>query len=104
MPVDRPNTPPADELFSVRDEIKRLKAREEVLRTLMLSDPSARTGNLYAVEIKTVTTKRTDLKEMRLAHPTIVDEFTHALSEQRVEIRGITEAGELISLRSKAAQ
>jgi hypothetical protein len=84
------NLPPADELFDVREQLKALKARESDLRSLMLSDPSARTGNRYAVEIKEVTSTRTDIKEMRKLYP-----------EQHVELRGINEDGELTSLRRK---
>jgi hypothetical protein len=95
------NLPPADELFDVREQLKALKARESDLRSLMLSDPSARTGNRYAVEIKEVTSTRTDIKEMRKLHPDIVEQFTFPLAEQRVELHGINEDGELTSLRRK---
>ena len=101
MPAD--NLPPADELFAVRAELKELTSRERTLRALMLSDPSARTGNAYAVEIRDVQTTRTDLAEMRKMHPTLVDEFTFKVTEQRVELRGINEDGELLPLRRKTA-
>ena len=42
-------TPPADELAAVRAERKRLGDREAVLRQLLISDPSARTGNSFVV-------------------------------------------------------
>jgi len=95
------NLPPADELFAVREQLKALKARESDLRSLMLSDPSARTGNRYAVEIRDVQTTRTDIKELRANHPDLVDEFTFKLTEQHVELRGINEDGELTALRRK---
>ena len=95
--------PPADELFAVRADIKALTERERTLRNLMLTDPSARTGNCYAVEITNVTTSRTDLKEMRKMHPDIVEQFTFPVAEQRVELRGVNEDGELTSLRRKTA-
>ena len=101
--LDIRNEPPADELFAVRAEIKHLTSRERELRALMLSDPSARTGNNYAVEIRDVQTTRTDLKELRAIHPDIVEQFTFQLTEQRVELRGINEDGELLSLRRKTA-
>ena len=94
------NLPPADELFDVREQLKALTSRERDLRSLMLSDPSARTGNRYAVEIRDVQTTRTDIKELRAMHPTLVDEFTFKLTEQRVELRGLTEDGELVSIRA----
>jgi len=98
------NLPPADELFAVRDGIKQLQSRERELRSLMLSDPSARTGNLYAVTVKDVLTTRTDLAEMRKMYPEIVEQFTAKLTDQRVMLSQITEDGELVSLRRKLAE
>ena len=95
------NLPPADELHAVRADIKRLTDREHALKSLMLSDPSARTGNSYAAEVKEVTVTRTDIKEMRALHPGIVEQFTFPLTQTRVELRGINEDGEITSLRSK---
>ena len=95
--------PPADELFAVRAEIKRLTGREKDLRSLLLSDPSARTGNAYAVDVTDVTTKRTDLAEMRKCHPEIVEQFTFPLTTQNVVLRGIAEIGEITNLRRKTA-
>lgn len=93
------NRPPADELFDVRKQLTALKSRERDLRSLMLSDPSARTGNRYAVEIQEVQTTRTDLKEMRANYADIVEQFTFKLTEQRVELRALTKDGELVSIR-----
>ena len=95
--------PPADELFAVRDQIKQLTGRERDLRSLMLSDPSARTGNHYLVEIRDVQTTRTDLKELRAAHPDLVGEYTFKVTEQRVELAALTDDGEIVSLRRKIA-
>jgi hypothetical protein len=95
--------PPADELFAVRAEIKRLTGRERDLRSLMLADPTARTGNSYAVDITDVVTKRTDLVEMRKCHPDIVEQFTFPLTTQNVVLRGIDENGEITTLRRKTA-
>ena len=77
------NLPPADELFDVREQLKALTSRERDLRSLMLSDPSARTGNRYAVEIRDVQTTRTDIKELRAMHPTLVEEYTFKLTAAR---------------------
>ena len=41
--------PPADELALIRDEMRRLKIREAVLRRLVLDDPSLRAG--YAARV-----------------------------------------------------
>lgn len=101
MPAD--NLPPADELFDVRAQLKELAGRERDLRSLMLSDPSARTGNRYAVEIRDVQTTRTDLKELRAVHPDIAEQFTFKVTEQRVELARISDDGELTSLRRKTA-
>ena len=97
------NRPPADELFAVRAQIKELTAREVALRDLMLADPSARTGNVYIVEIRDVTTKRTDLNEMRKMYPDVVEQFTFPSTNQRVELRGVSDDGEITSLRRKTA-
>jgi hypothetical protein len=95
--------PPADELFATREQIRALTDRERVLRALMLSDPSARTGNHYLAEIRDVQTTRTDLKELKAVHPDLVAEYTFKVTEQRVELRGINDDGEIVSLRRKTA-
>lgn len=94
--------PPADELHAVRQQLKTLGEREAALKALMLSDPSARTGNQFIVELCEVTARRTDLKELRACHPDIVEQFTFPLKTTRVELRGLTEDGEVVSLRRKA--
>jgi len=99
MPSDQ--LPPADELWDVRDKIKQLTSRERELKATVIADPSARTGNRYAVEIKDVATARTDIKELRANHPDLVAEFTHTVFDKRVELRAIDEDGQLVSLRRK---
>ncbi len=99
MPTD--NLPPADELFAVRDTIKQLSSRERELKALMIADPEARTGNSYAVEIKDVATTRTDIKELRAMYPDIVEQFTFTVTDKRVEVRGISDDGEVFNLRRK---
>jgi hypothetical protein len=44
--------PPADELALIRDEMRRLKIREAVLRRLVLDDPALRTGNAARVIVQ----------------------------------------------------
>lgn len=95
------NQPPADELYAVRAQLKALEEREAALRTLMFADPSARTGNHFLVEVKEVPTTRTDLKELRANYPDIVEQFTFVLPVKRIELRGISEDGEVVSLRRK---
>ena len=99
MPTDQ--LPPADELFEVRAAIKQLTSRERELKATVIADPSARTGNHYAVDVKDVATARLDIKEMKANHPSIVEQFTHTVFDKRVELRGINEDGELVSLRRK---
>jgi len=99
MPNDQ--LPPADELYAVREDIKRLTSRERELKATVIADPSARTGNHYAVEIKDVATARMDVKELRANHPDIAEQFTHTVFDKRVELLGINEDGELTSLRRK---
>lgn len=95
----RPNIPLADELADVRGKLKALKQREDEIRRIMLTDPSARTGAHFLVEVRDVTTTRTDLKELRAVHPDLVAAYTFQVVEQRVELRGITEDGEIVSAR-----
>jgi hypothetical protein len=99
MPTDQ--LPPADELFEVRAAIKHLTSRERELKATVIADPSARTGNHYCVEVKDVATARTDIKELRANHPDLVAEFTHTVFDKRVELRAVTDDGELVSLRRK---
>jgi hypothetical protein len=96
--------PPADELADVRARIKTLEEREVELRNLLIGDPSSRTGNHYLVEVREVETKRTDLKEMRAMHPDLVDQYTFPNKTTRVDLKGITEDGEIVSLRSKTTK
>lgn len=96
--------PPADELYAVRAQIKELTEREKVLRQLLLSDPSARTGNKYLVEIVDVAGERTDWKELKAHRPEIADiiaEYTFTTTQKRVELRSLTEDGEITRIRRK---
>ena len=49
--TDRRNISPADELGHIRDEIKRLKRREDALRAEMLASGGADPGETYRVEV-----------------------------------------------------
>jgi predicted phage-related endonuclease len=101
--ADRPNTPVPDELAAVRADLKRLETREAELKQILLSDPSARTGAEYLAEIREITSNRTDIKELRAMYPEIAAEHTHAVTSMRVELRGINDDGEIVSLRRKTA-
>ena len=101
--TDRPNIPVPDELADVRAAIKRLETREAELKGILLSDPSARTGAEYLAEIREITSNRTDIKELRAMYPEIAAEHTHPVTTKRVELRGITDDGEIVSLRRKTA-
>ncbi len=94
-------SPPADELGAVRDQLKMLKEREAVLRNLLLSDPTARTGNKLVAELKDVTTPATDWKELASNHPDLVAEYTYNRVTTRVELREITSDGEIVRRRKK---
>lgn len=91
--------PPADELHAVREQQKILEAREAELRTLLLSDPSSRTGNSYVAELAEVETTRTDLRELRKMYPAIAEEFTFPAKVVRVVLSAITEDGEIVPAR-----
>jgi hypothetical protein len=95
----RPNTPPPDELAAIRAEMKRLEEREAALRSILLSDPSARTGNAWVAEVREVESSRVDLKALREMYPSIADEHTYPVTTKRIELMGITEDGEIVSAR-----
>lgn len=93
------NIPVPDELAEVRDEIRRLEARETELRALLLANPDLREGASWLAEIKTSPQQRTDLKELRAGHPDIVEQYTHTADVTRVELSVITEDGVIVSAR-----
>jgi hypothetical protein len=103
LPLDRPNVPPADDLAAVRDQIKALREREDSLRALLLSDPSARTGNKFVAEVLTITQDKTDWKELRKMHPALVEEFTFPLQFDQVQLKIITEDGEIVARPKRRA-
>ena len=47
-----PCLPPADELAQIRDDLRRLKIREAVLRRAVLDDPSLREGTQARVVVR----------------------------------------------------
>lgn len=93
------NIPVPDALAEVRAQLKALETREAELRQILLSDPTARSGAAWIAEIKTVTTQRTDLKELRANHQQLVDEYTFPVDVVRVVLSGISEDGEIVSAR-----
>lgn len=94
---DRPNTPPPDELAQVRAQLKALETREAELRHLLLANPDCRTGASWVAEVKTVTSERVDLKELRACYPELVAEQTYPAESKRIVLLAITEDGELVS-------
>lgn len=99
MSADRRNIPVPDELAQVRAKIKVLEQREAELRALLLANPDIREGASWLAEIKTVTTQRTDIKEMRAIHPEIVEQYTFSVGTTRIDLSAITSDGELIPAR-----
>ena len=53
--------PPADELALIRDEMRRLKIREAVLRRLVLDDPALRTGHSARVIVQEQNRREIDI-------------------------------------------
>ena len=99
------NAPLPDQLAEIRAELKRLEEREAALRGELLAHPELRTGAAWIAEIKTVQQTQTDWKELRAAHPTLVDEYTYPREITRVVLSGVDEeTGEIISARQKRAQ
>lgn len=100
--TDRHNLPPADELAVVRASRKELEERERVLRQLMISDPSARTGNAHVAEITEIEKPHLDQVELRKMYPDQVAEHTHAVKELHVVIKDLDpDTGEITSARRK---
>jgi len=98
-----PNVPPADELFAIRAQLKALETREAEIKAVLLSDPSSRNGNAYVAEIRSITTNRCDIKELRAAYPQEVDEHTHPVTTMRVELKAIDqETGEILPVKRRS--
>ena len=101
MPTDAPrNIPVPDQLDAVRAEIKALRSQENELRRLLIDNPDLREGAGWLAEIKTVTTQRVDIVELRNCNPDLVAAFTFPEQSTRVELSAITEDGEIVSARA----
>lgn len=61
-PAPAGNMKPADELLTVRQRLRELKDREEVLREVLLGDPAARIGDFALVRVSQRATSRLDRK------------------------------------------
>jgi hypothetical protein len=96
---DRANLAPADELFAVRTERKRLMEREDELRAILLADPAARTGNAYVASVKEIETFRTDVKALKEVYPEAYDAVTFPDRVTRVVLNAISEDGEILPIR-----
>ena len=101
---ERPNRHPADDLADVREDIRKLAEREAVLREYLIAHPDDRVGARWAAELKDVTTQRVDLKELRAMYPTQVAEHTYDRTVQQVRLVGVSEDGEILSLREVRKQ
>lgn len=91
--------PPADELAEVRQQMDKLKQRADALRALLIGDKDSRTGNQYLAIVKDVPRRQFDLTEFRAGHKDLAEEYTHTVNDVRVELRGLTEDGEIVSAR-----
>jgi hypothetical protein len=56
------NRHPADELYDVRSEIRRLEDREQELRNYLLEHPQDRIGIEHVATVCSLTRRRVDLK------------------------------------------
>ena len=93
------NTPLPDQLAEVRAQLKTLQEKEAALKGQLIAHPELRTGASWIVEVRTVQQTQTDWKELRAAHPTIVEEYTFPREITRVELAGVDEHGEIIPAR-----
>jgi hypothetical protein len=94
---DLSNLPIPDQLAHVRERIKALQDREAELRQYLIDHPDDRHGNAWAAEVKTVTSQRLDIKELRAMHPDVVAEFTFPTKTLQVVLLGVSEDGEILS-------
>lgn len=78
---DRRNMTPADELGHIREELKRLKARETELRTELLATGEA-SGTDYTIEIKTQ--ERRTLDKDKLPPEILEDPYYYKISTSQV--------------------
>jgi predicted phage-related endonuclease len=95
------NLPAPDQLALIRQQIKDLQEQETKLRNRLIEEPGERTGHAYLAEVREVEQTRTDIKEMRAMYPKIVEEFTFKSPVMRVELRGISADGEIVSTRKR---
>lgn len=95
------NLPLPDQLADVREQLWRLKAKEEEIKASILANPDLCEGAHYLAEIKETTQERVDIKELRANHPSIVAEYTFPLKFTSIEISGITEDGEIVAIRRR---
>jgi hypothetical protein len=79
--TNRPNMTPADELGHIREELKRLKARETELRTEILETGDA-SGVEYTVEIKTQ--ERRTLDKEKLPQEILDDPYYYKISTSQI--------------------
>ena len=77
----RPNMTPADELGHIREELKRLKAREAELRTELLETGDA-SGTDYTIEIKTQ--ERRTLDKDKLPREILDDPYYYKTSTSQI--------------------
>jgi len=96
---DTLNLPPADRLAAVRAQIKALQDDEAGLKSLMIADPSARTGNNYVAVVRTVTAKRLNQQALKDLYPEVYADNLLTSSHTQVDIMAITDDGEIVSAR-----
>jgi hypothetical protein len=92
------NTAPADELASIREQVRVLQRREAELRAVMLSDPGARVGKRFIASVKTASQRRVDADRLRRDYPATAEAVTDKITVQTVYLSGISEDGEIIPL------
>lgn len=81
------NRHPVDELSDVRSEMNRLKAREEELRDLILSDGCDLTGDQFMASVTTSQQNKLDMDAARKAlGPERVKELTRPVSARMIRL------------------
>jgi hypothetical protein len=101
MPESAPrpdNTSPADELASIREQVRVLQRREAELRAIMLSDPAARSGKRFVASIKASKQRRIDADRLRRDYPDVAAAVTIEVSMQMIVLSGVTDDGEIVPL------
>lgn len=93
------NLPPADELASIRQQIRNLQRRESELRSLLLTDPTVRTGNRFAASIRIGWQSRINRDLLRQDYPDVAAAVMEKVKVQYIRLSAIIDDSPQITLK-----